>query len=154
MEANDDDNIYKWPAIGLTVRNIGLKILKDKSEDIAKVLFETPVFASVKYDGTNVAIDTEGLLYGRNKTIPSKTKSYQKTSLDCVRKIDSNLVLNEILDVTGIKAETIEKFLVYGELMCNKNLFGYSRDNLDGTFQIFGAIFVAKKPNRSRRNLC
>jgi len=143
MEANDDDNIYKWPAIGLTVRNIGVKILKQKSEDIAKALFETPVFVSVKY-GTNVAIDTEGLMYGRNKTIPSKTKSYQKTSLDYVRKIDSNLVLNEILDVTGIKAETIEKFLVYGELMCNKGLFGYSQDKLDGTFPIFGAIFVAK----------
>lgn len=79
-------------------------------------------------------------MYGRNKTIKAKTKSYQKTPLENVEKIDSVAIKAQLLAQTGISEGAIETMVVYGELMCNKGLFRYDEDKLFGTCPIFGAM--------------
>lgn len=87
----DTDNMYRWPSIGLTIQkfNCLLKENKKSYQEINDMIFKHPVFATVKYDGTNVGIDSDGLMYGRRKVIPKTTKAYQKTKLDFVQKIES-----------------------------------------------------------------
>jgi hypothetical protein len=45
-------------------------------EQLNDLFFKNLVYASVKYDGTNVGRDETGLMYGRNKTIKAGTGSY------------------------------------------------------------------------------
>jgi len=87
-----------------------------------------------------VGKDEFGVMYGRNQTIPNTTKSYQKTPLDFVQKIDAKAVKADVLKQTGIGEDSITCFNLYGELMCNKGLYNYSTDKLDGTHQLFGAM--------------
>ena len=104
------------------------------------VLFNFTYAASHKYDGTNVGKDESGVKYGRNQTIPPGTKSYQKTTLEFVEKLDAAAVKADLIAATGIAEGSIECFNLYGELMCNKGLYNYSQDKLDGTHQVFGAV--------------
>ena len=55
------------------------------------------MYASVKYDGTNVGRDETGLMYGRNKTITAGTTLYQRTPLKMVEKIDVSAIRAELL---------------------------------------------------------
>lgn len=59
-------------------------------------------------------------------------------------KIDGQAVLDELLGLTGITKESIEVFNLYGELMCNKDLYDYSKTKVSGTHQLFGAIIKPK----------
>jgi hypothetical protein len=79
-------------------------------------------------------------MYGRNKTIKLGTSSYQKTSLKLVEKIDVQAIRAELVAQTGIPNEFIERLVVYGELMCNKDLFHYNEENLFGECPVFGAM--------------
>lgn len=137
MEPTDDENNLKWAAIQLLIPTLTQKI---KKEELNDYIFKHPAFASEKYDGTNVGIDTNGLMYGRNKTIPAKTKCYQKTDLSCVGEINSQKILTELASQTGINEASIQTFVVYGELMCNSGLYNYKTNKMDKTFQIFGAM--------------
>lgn len=146
MEAADLENNLKWPSIPLIVGDLHYFVHKGmaKVNNLNKILFETSFAGSHKYDGTNVGKDNNGVMYGRNQLIPDKTKSYQKTPLDYVQKIDGQAVLDELLGLTGITAESVSVFNLYGELMCNKGLYNYSKDSIDGTHQLFGAMIKPK----------
>jgi hypothetical protein len=76
--------------------------------------------------------------------IPVKTNSYLKTPINCVRECNTSIIKDEVLKRAGIDAESIKKFVIYGELMCNKSLYNYSTDKLAGTHQVFGGVI---KPN-------
>ena len=82
-------------------------------------------------------------MYGRNQTIPTKTKSYQKVSLESVGKVDAKTIKAQLLEQTGIAADSIKCFNLYGELMCNKGLYSYTKDKLDD-HQLFGAMIRPK----------
>jgi len=75
MEPISDDNDLKWPSIDLLMVKFKNWILskKMKPDLMADLIFNKPVFASVKYDGTNVGINTDGVMYGRNKKIAAGT---------------------------------------------------------------------------------
>lgn len=139
VESTDDDNQIKWASIPLAIPTF-FRMPRDQLND---ALFNTQIYASVKYDGTNVGRDETGLMYGRNKTIKAGTKSYQKTSLDKVEKINTAAIKAELVAQTGIPVEAIETLVVYGELMCNKDLFRYNEENLFGTCPVFGAMIKA-----------
>ena len=79
VESTNDDNNIKWAAIPLLIPTLYKMMPRDKLNDF---LFYTQMYATVKYDGTNVGRDETGFMYGRNKTIKAGTKSYQKTPLD------------------------------------------------------------------------
>jgi hypothetical protein len=148
MEPINDDNDLKWPSITLLMMKLKSWILQKKmpTATMHDLIFNKPTYASVKYDGTNVGLDTDGVMYGRNKKIAKGTKSYQKTPLTGVHQIDANLILDKICSSTEIKRDTIDTFVVYGELMCNNDLYDYSTEKIDGTFQIFGAVIKPKDP--------
>lgn len=54
--------------------------------------------------------------------------------------------LREVFE--GVVAEAaVERFvLLYGELMCNADLYGYAKDGLPGTHQVFGAMLHPADP--------
>ena len=79
----------KWASIPLLLNNMNFLVKKEKYEMLNTMFFEERCAASHKYDGTNVGIDEFGVMYGRNQTIASKTKSYQKVSLESVTKVDA-----------------------------------------------------------------
>lgn len=146
MEPINDDNDLKWPSITLLMMKLKSWILQKKmpAATMQDLIFNKPIYASIKYDGTNVGIDTDRVMYGRNKKIAKGTKSYQKSPLTGVHQIDANLILDKICESTEIKRDTIDTFVVYGELMCNSDLYNYSTDKIDGTYQIFGAVIKPK----------
>jgi len=117
----------KWASIPLLINNLKdvVKRIDTMGPVMNDVLFNTTYAASHKYDGTNVGKDESGLRYGRNQTIPTQTKSYQKTSLEGVEKLDAAAIKADICKTCGIGEDSIECFNVYGELMCNKGLYSY-----------------------------
>lgn len=129
----DDDNNMKWSAIPLTLQ-VFLNKRSNYLETINNTIFNTPLEASQKFDGTNVGKDTNGLMYGRNKMIPGTTNSYQKTKIDELKAMDINPLVSEITEVTGV---TLKNFVLYGELMCNAGLYDYKKYE---KFNVFGAM--------------
>ena len=140
MEGADDNNNMKWASIPLTIPTL----CRMPKEKLNQAIFETSVFATIKFDGTNVGRDETGLMYGRNKTIKAGTKAYQKAPLANVEKIDTVAIKKELLAQTGISEDAIQTIVVYGELMCNKGLYRYDEDNLFGTCPILGAMLKPK----------
>jgi hypothetical protein len=61
-------------------------------------IFNTQVFSTIKYDGTNFGIDENKQMYGRNKIIPSNKNSYQKASLCNAKKIDTALIKAKMIE--------------------------------------------------------
>lgn len=66
------------------------------------------------------------------------TKSYQKTSTDALKNIDVLLFKNYIEKLCGF--EINGKFVLYGELMCNKKIYNYAEENIANGWFIFGAM--------------
>lgn len=131
----DEDNEIKWSSIPLTIQMMFNPREADKNKgNFNKWLFESPVTASVKFDGTNVGKDEDGTMYGRNKLIADSAKSYQKTTLDGVNAVDSAKIKAKVMEVSGLDSATVDKFVVYGELMCNKDLYDYKEKNLGGGY--------------------
>ena len=133
----DMDNMIKWSSIPLTIG----RLFAPKGMPRAMLnfeLFERPVEGTHKFDGTNLGKDQDGQLYGRNKMVDPKAKSYQKTSTDALKNIDVAIIKKEIEEAIGI--EDIGNFVLYGELMCNKGLYNYTEAKLDSGWTIFGAM--------------
>ena len=49
-------------------------------------------------------------------------------------------IKTEVLNIIGMPPDSVARFSVYGELMCNSTLFNYAQANLGGTHQLFGAM--------------
>ena len=129
----DDENQIKWSAIPLTLQHF-LDKRSDYKSKINDIMFNMPIEASQKFDGTNVGKDTNGLMYGRNKMIPFTAGSYQKTNIDFVKKMDVNPIRDELNEVCGVD---LKNFVLYGELMCNSSLYNYKEFDI---FNVFGAM--------------
>merc|ERR1711935_655519 len=67
-----------------------------KPEKIWNELAGIPVIASIKYDGTNVGVDEDGLCYGRRHFLERGQKQYQNTSLKDLYTVDVGKVKAEI----------------------------------------------------------
>lgn len=61
-----EPNDYKWSSIELTIHSFKVKEFGENPAYLAEKLFKQPVCLSEKYDGTNVGVDEDGNLYGRN----------------------------------------------------------------------------------------
>jgi hypothetical protein len=126
----------KWASIDLTIPYL-CKLLPP--EELNEVIFERPVYATIKYDGTNLGRDETGLMYGRNKTIQPDATAYQKTPLHHAKKMDAQAVKEALQKQASLEADWIGRLVVYGELMCN-NLFQYEEEKLCSTCPVFGAM--------------
>lgn len=136
------NNDMKWGSIPLTV-TLMLDDYNIPSNRLRQALFETPCSATQKYDGTNVGQDEHGVLYGRNHTIPADAQTYQKTPLAPLRKVEAASILaikTQVAKVAGVDPSHMDRFVVYGELMCNSK---YNYDELKLTkraWPVFGAM--------------
>lgn len=119
IEDGNIKNYYKWQAIP----RFHEYLLPDETEEtlqlLEKKLFETPVSMSQKLDGLCVGIDDQNTIYDNDQII-----SHAGTEFDAVAKIDVVALRNSLVQKElGIDAELIEKFVLYGELMCTESNF-------------------------------
>ena len=75
---------------------------------------------SVKFDGTNIAKDEDGILYSRRFVIEAEAEKFQQVSLQEVKKADIKLVRRLILQSADIEDTMISKTITFGELICNR----------------------------------
>ena len=113
----------------------------DNGSNMQELFFKTTVCATEKLDGTNVAKDESGQIYGRRMPISKDTKVYQKTSLEAVRSADIEKVKTTILKLVNLERNSIKKFILYGELICN-HFYDYDKRDLHGKWMVFGARIV------------
>ena len=111
-------------------------------DKLREIVLETPAVATEKLDGTNVGKDDEGNIYGRRLLIDKGKTSYQRVSLDKVKTADICKVKMEICKVLKIDETELRKFLVFGELICNK-AYDYVERDLLSTWKVFGAMIEA-----------
>ena len=123
-----------------------LKILeKNRSnvDQLEELFLKTKVCATEKLDGTNVAKDDAGQIYGRRMLISPDTNVYQKTSLEAVKSADIKKVKSAIFKHAKLEHNSEKKFLLYGELICN-HFYDYDKRNLHGKWMVFGARIVGE----------
>ena len=113
----------------------------DNRSNLEELFFKTAVCATEKLDGTNVAKDESGQIYGRRMPISKDTKVYQKTSLEAVRSADIEKVKTTILKQANLERNSTKKFILYGELICN-HFYDYDKRDLHGKWMVFGARIV------------
>ena len=119
------------------------KKFKKDNKELQDIFLQTPVFATEKLDGTNVGKDDAGQIYGRRLLIADDKTDYQQTSLEPVRTINISRVKTVFCEIAKIDQDEIQKFIVYGELICNK-LYDYAERKILGKWKVFGAILVTK----------
>ena len=136
-------NNMKWASIPLCIPTL---LADTPRAQLRQAVFKQAVMATHKFDGTNVGKDEHGSLYGRNQTILPQAGAYQKTPLTHARAVNAAAIKVAVLDKAGIAEDRVGVFCVYGELMCNANLYSYSKDSLPGTHQVFGAMLQAVNP--------
>ena len=124
----------------------------DNGSNLQELFFKTTVCATEKLDGTNVAKDESGQIYGRRIPISKDTKVYQKTSLEAVRSVDIEKVKTVILKETKLEKNSIKKFLLYGELICN-HFYDYDKRDLHGKWVVFGARIVGEDNEKIYKQL-
>ena len=133
MEAKTlKDNEFKWSSIDNLIPYFNGK--KDTHERLLEKVFETPVSLSQKFDGTNVGVDQEGQIFGRNKMVDKSEETYMKVDLAVVRAVDVKSILEAFLLETMLEEAQVEKFVVYGELMCNNDLYDYEERGVQNTY--------------------
>ena len=131
------------------------KILEKNIDDrsnLEELFFKTVVCATEKLDGTNVAKDESGQIYGRRMPISKDTKVYQKTSLEAVRSADIEKVKTTILKQANLERNSIKKFILYGELICN-HFYDYDKRDLHGKWMVFGARIVGEDNEKIYKQL-
>ena len=124
----------------------------DNRSNLQELFFKTAVCATEKLDGTNVAKDESGQIYGRRMPISKDTKVYQKTSLEAVRSADIEKVKTTILKYVKLEKNSIKKFLLYGELICN-HFYDYDKRDLYGKWMVFGARIVGEDNEKIYKQL-
>ena len=124
----------------------------DNRSNLEELFFKTAVCATEKLDGTNVAKDESGQIYGRRMPISKDTKVYQKTSLEAVRSADIEKVKTTILKLVNLERNSIKKFILYGELICN-HFYDYDKRDLHGKWMVFGARIVGEDNEKIYKQL-
>ena len=124
----------------------------DNGSNLQELFFKTTVCATEKLDGTNVAKDESGQIYGRRMPISKDTKVYQKTSLEAVRSADIEKVKTTILKEAKLEKNSIKKFILYGELICN-HFYDYDKRDLHGKWMVFGARIVGEDNEKIYKQL-
>ena len=91
------------------------KYLTNNKDRLYKFFLQTPCYATEKYDGTNIAKDDQ--------------EEFIKTSLEKVKEGNINKFRDRFVELAGLEQDSVNKCLVYGELMCN-GLYDYRTEEL------------------------
>lgn len=116
-------NDFKWSKI----HNLCQSLYVETSNTLSNV----PVVVTEKLDGANVGVDMDGNIYGRENMITSET--YQGIPIEFLKEYDIKALCKSIFNDIPMK-----RFIVYGELMCNINIYDYDKRGLYGTWCPFG----------------
>ena len=79
-------NSHQWPHTENANRGLHSLVMTSRSEDQAEMFLRTPIFATEKLDGTNVAKDDRGQVYSRRLKIGAAESHFQRTDLSSVRQ--------------------------------------------------------------------
>lgn len=154
--AKNDNNPHKvqWSYTESVIKEFCylVKHFQENKEKLEDIFLKTPVYATEKLDGTNVALDEAGVLYGRRVVIPPDKNEYQKTSLEKVKNAEILKMKSDICNDAGIDEKDIENFIVYGELICN-HFYEYDERNLFGLWTVFGARIVTQSTEKVYQQL-
>ena len=120
------------------------KYLPNNKDRLYKFFLQTPCYATEKYDGTNIAKDDQGRIYSRRYLLNNEQEEFIKTSLEKVKEADINKFRDKVIESAGLEQDSVNRCLVYGELMCNK-FYDYSTRGIVGCWNVFGAVLEFKK---------
>ena len=126
-------NVYKWPSTELFISYL------HKHKLHLEELIKMPIHVMEKFDGTNVGIDNDGNIYGRNYMIDVKEKYYQRIDLKSVK--DYRIPVEKLKGYfSNMLACSDFKCIVYGELMCNPEK--YTTYSTLPTYCPFGVVLT------------
>lgn len=125
----------------------GRKPMTPTRSQLSSYFLDEGCVASIKLDGTNVAIAEDGALYGRRLRVPDDAESYQKCDLRRLRGRQDQVQKLR----TGLGLPSAVRLRLFGELVMN-NRFDYSAEGLFKTFCAFGAIADVSALSESDRD--
>ena len=136
---------YQWlhTENAISVFSELLETCRNNKDHLEDIFLKPGVCATEKFDGTNVAKDEDGHIYGRRMIISEDKNFYQKTPLDAVKSANVGKVKKEILNLAKMKENNVKQFFLYGELICN-HLYDYDERNLFGKWLVFGARVIGE----------
>ena len=140
-------NSHQWPHTENANRGLNSLVMKSRPEDLPEMFLKTPVFATEKLDGTNVAKDDRGQVYSRRLKIGAEESHFQKTSLEVVRTADIRRFRDSLCATACLEEERLGLCLVYGELVCHPQYYDYQHRGLSGQWRVFGACLLLASPH-------
>lgn len=104
-----------------------------------KAWLDAPCVATVKLDGTNVGVDNEGLIVGRNTVVPAG-QPYQKVDVQSLLShVPAQAERLRVSLDSAVGAGAVAQVMLYGELVVNKK-FDYDTAGIFKQWLCFGAI--------------
>jgi len=147
-------NPMKWPSFNIMGADLAYIIQKIKKgsdfhKKIIRDIIDAPCSATVKLDGTNVGIDNNGLLFGRNTAIPDG-QNYQKTPIHALTKGYGEKI-QRVFDVLQKSISSpLFKIMVYGELMFQQK-HDYTDSSIFKKWFCFGVVLKAIDKNNHEK---
>jgi len=120
-------------------KNIG-----NRKDRIWQLFLRTPCFATEKYDGTNIAKDDTGQIYSRKLLIDKGQDEFIETKLTKVQEANVDGFKERVLEAAKLDKSVLNKFVVYGEFICNK-YYDYLKRSIIGNWKVFGATLEVKR---------
>mmetsp|Transcript_20180 Transcript_20180/g.25501 ORF Transcript_20180/g.25501 Transcript_20180/m.25501 type:complete len:389 (+) Transcript_20180:61-1227(+) len=116
------------------------------------------VYAYEKVDGTNLGIKCDGTIYGRRTKVADGARSYQNVPLGkhnippydtTLAKVKSSLVSLEQVVTTKLPPNNKKapELILYGELVCIPERYGYEDRGMKSKWLCFGGILVFDDSN-------
>ena len=91
---------YQWlhTENAISVFSELLETCRNNKDHLEDIFLKPGVCATEKFDGTNVAKDDDGHIYGRRMIISENKNFYQKTPLDAVKSANVGKVKKERME--------------------------------------------------------
>ena len=115
----------------------------DASEGL-KSWIESPVSATIKLDGTNVGIDNEGMMVGRNMIIDKD--NYQKCNVKELLKGYQPKMVQVLDELQKVCTKPLKQAMGYGELMVN-GIHDYEASGIFKKWLCFGIALRTEDNN-------
>jgi len=120
------------------------KNMGNRKDRIVQFFLHTPCFATEKYDGTNIAKDDTGQIYSRKLLIDKGQDEFIDTKLTKVQEANVDGFKERVLEAAKLDKSVLNKFVVYGEFICNK-YYDYLKRSIIGDWKVFGATLEVKR---------
>jgi len=145
---------YQWTHTENALSTFSNLVTKIDADRLHDMFVKEECFATEKLDGTNVAKDNLGNIYSRRLNIDPNQETFIHTSLERVKGANVNNFREEIVKIAGLDDTCIQRFLLYGELICN-DFYDYKSRDLLSRWKVFGAVIeISEKYSETFEKLC